>query len=362
MSVFGVTLDGGETIQIEQRADPGAFLGLSLKNGLLNLVTLTLYRFWGKTEVRRRLWSSIHVNDEPLEYTGRGTELFVGFLLAMAAIGLPFLILVFAAQLLGPLVAGVSLLGLYAGMLYLIGFGRFTAFRYLASRTVWRGVRFHMSGSANGYALRFIAYLLLSMMTAGWFWPAAERRLSGELWDSLRFGDKRFNFDIERARASEPIYPAFIMTCLLTLVGYAVFGTFLLLLSPETLTRTTEPALGDIAKIYLALFLALPVFAIAVAPYQAASLRTVVAGIKLEQARAHLTVKWWEIAWLYLSNIVLVGVSLGFLMPFVQARTSKVLVNRVKAAGEANLTEVRQAPQGPKTGEGLADAFGLAPI
>lgn len=45
MSVFGVTLDGGETIQIEQRADPGAFLGLSLKNGLLNLVTLNLYRF-----------------------------------------------------------------------------------------------------------------------------------------------------------------------------------------------------------------------------------------------------------------------------------------------------------------------------
>src|SRR3712207_2766510 len=76
------------------------FAVLGLKNGLLNLVTLTLYRFWGKTEVRRRVWDGVQMNGEPFEYTGRGVELFMGFLLALGVVGLPFLIVVFGAQFL----------------------------------------------------------------------------------------------------------------------------------------------------------------------------------------------------------------------------------------------------------------------
>lgn len=353
----------GEAVTIEQRAEPKSFLGLSLKNGLLNLVTLTLYRFWGKTEVRRRLWSSIHINGEPLEYTGRGMELFVGFLLALAVIGLPFLILVFSAQFLGPFVAVPAVLLLYAGMVYLIGFGRFTAFRYLASRTVWRGLRFHMQGSANSYAWAFIGYLLLAVVTVGWFWPAAQRRLSGRLWASLRFGDKAFVYDIDRARKTAPIYWPYVLSGGLTIFAYIVFGMLMYALAPDMLKgEATQPRAADIVKIYLAFFLALPLFAIAVAPYQAAALRTVVAGIGLEQVQAKLKLGWLNMAWLYLSNLVLAAVSLGFLLPFVQARTSKFLLGRVELSGEANLTDVRQGPEGPKTGEGLADAFGLAPI
>lgn len=364
MSMFGgPVVENGEELRIEQRADPRSFLGLSFKNGLLNLVTLTLYRFWGKTEVRRRLWSSIYVNDDPLEYTGRGVELFVGFLLALAVIGLPFLLLVFAAQFLGPVIAGLSLLLLYAGMGYLIGFGRFTAFRYLASRTAWRGLRFHMAGSANRYAWTFLGYVALSAVTGGWFWPAAQRRLSGELWNSLRFGDKAFRFDIDRARDHEPVYPAYIATCVLTVVAYIALIILVIALSPGiTQGEEADPTLTDMAMVYLALLLAAPLFALAVAPYQAASLRTVAAGVRLEQARTRLELKWLQIAWLTMTNVALVAVSLGFLTPFVQARTSKYLLNRVRASGEANLTDVRQAPEGPQTGEGLADAFGLAPV
>lgn len=364
MSMFGVqAVENGESVTIEQRADPRTFLGLSLKNGLLNLVTLTLYRFWGKTEVRRRLWSSIHINGEPLEYAGRGVELFLGFMLTLAAIGLPFLILVFAVQFLPPAIAGLSFILLYLFMGYLIGFGRFSAFRYLASRTIWRGVRFQMQGSGNSYAWAFLGYLALSILTGGWFWPAAQRRLSGRLWASLRFGDKAFRYDIDRARSHEPVYPAYILSGFLTFIAYIGFGGLMYLVAPEMFKgEAAAPTLATTAKIYLALFLSMPLFALAVAPYQAASLRTVVAGIQLERVRPTLAITLWQMAWLYLSNILLVTVSLGFLMPFVQARTSRFLINRVKPSGEANLVDVRQAPQGPKTGEGLADAFGLAPI
>ncbi len=52
------TATGGEPVVLSQRGQLKSFAWLSLRNGLLNLITLTLYRFWGKTEVRRRLWAT----------------------------------------------------------------------------------------------------------------------------------------------------------------------------------------------------------------------------------------------------------------------------------------------------------------
>src|SRR5947208_1212200 len=92
----------GEPIVLSQRGVLMSFVWLSLRNGLLNLVTLTLYRFWGKTQVRRRLWTTTYLNDEAFEYTGRGVELFVGFLLALLVLVFPFLCILFGAQFLGP--------------------------------------------------------------------------------------------------------------------------------------------------------------------------------------------------------------------------------------------------------------------
>ena len=73
----------GDPLRFDQHAEMKPFLWLSLKIGLLNIITLTLYRFWGKTEVRRRVWRNVRLNDEPFEYTGRGGELFIGFILAL---------------------------------------------------------------------------------------------------------------------------------------------------------------------------------------------------------------------------------------------------------------------------------------
>ena len=58
----------------------GRMIGLGFINGILKVLTLGLYSFWAKTEVRRRIWSATRLNGEPLSYTGTGKELFLGFL------------------------------------------------------------------------------------------------------------------------------------------------------------------------------------------------------------------------------------------------------------------------------------------
>ena len=51
---------------------PEGFLGLSLLNGVLRILTLGIYHFWGKTEVRQRIWSAVRIDGEPLDYRGTG--------------------------------------------------------------------------------------------------------------------------------------------------------------------------------------------------------------------------------------------------------------------------------------------------
>jgi hypothetical protein len=53
--------------------------GLSLRVGFLTLITIGIYRFWATTRVRRWFWSRITIDDQRLEYSGTGFELFVAF-------------------------------------------------------------------------------------------------------------------------------------------------------------------------------------------------------------------------------------------------------------------------------------------
>ncbi len=360
-----------EALRLEQRARLRSYLGLSLKNGLLNLLTLTLYRFWGKTEVRRRIWSSTYLNDEAFEYTGRGMELFIGFLIATGLTAV-FLLFVFGVQLLGP-VAALLILPIYVGLIALIGFAIFAAFRYMASRTAWRGVRFRLTGSATSYGLKYLGLMILTGITLGWAWPFVERRLAEPLWSNLRFGDGRFRFSLVAAR-KENVYGPFALMWFGVVVGYAVFMALAAYLGqmaaqsqslsdPEAVViidRATAELTALIGLLFPLLFLLIFLTSL---PHRAAMMRSVARGIQFDGARVRLKIGALAVGWLYLGNVLLLLFSLGFLMPLVQARSARFILNRLVLEGEIDFAAIHQSPDsGPRQGEGLADAFGLSII
>ena len=54
-------IQGGETLSFEHEGRVSKLLPIVLLNALLNVMTLSLYRFWGKTRVRRYLWDSTNL-------------------------------------------------------------------------------------------------------------------------------------------------------------------------------------------------------------------------------------------------------------------------------------------------------------
>lgn len=383
--VWNAEIEPGQAESIGQRVvfsttlKARDFLKISLVNGFLNIITLTLYRFWGKTEVRRRVWRSIRVNDEAFEYTGRGKELFFGFLLASLLLGVPFLAFVFAVQFLDERFS-LLLLPLYLFGFWLWGFGMFTAFRYMASRTTWRGIRFVLFGSASTYGFLWLGMQVANGMTFGWIQPVFERLLAEQVWNHMRFGDRPFRWNqgrSERIGLYGPFAMGWFGTLVVSVVALIVIGVVIAgnqALFGDLFNEARAGAEGNtkagpvspefllVAMIYGAILMLLPIWALIWSPYHAAVLRSITAGISLDEARFDMEAGALSLWWLTCTNIVMIVFSLGLLMPLVQARTARYLARRLRSIGNARLDEAHQAPPGPRTAEGLADAFGFSLI
>ncbi|MEQ9559351.1 MAG: DUF898 family protein [Rhodospirillales bacterium] len=199
----------------------GPLFKLALKNAILTLLTLGIYRFWAKTAVRRYFWGHTVIQGEPLEYTGRGTEMLLGFLLVVAILAPLSLAYNFVVTAVGPLTTtGQIIQGLYSVMiLCLIYVAVFRIWRYRLSRTSWRGIRFALDGEAWRFMFVALAWTVLTAFTLGLAYPWMRKALWKYRIDRTRFGSAKFTFDKDTSALR------LLIPWLLTLGFPLAFGT-----------------------------------------------------------------------------------------------------------------------------------------
>lgn len=180
-------------------ADTMVLFWTALRMSMLSIITLGIYRFWMVTRLRQHYWGGIQILGDPLEYTGRGIEKLLGFLLAI----------VFLAVYLGLINLGLTFVGFsYAGddpitanllinlsviaTVPLIFFAQYRATRYMLSRTRWRGIRFGMEAASWGYMFRAILLSILTLITLGLAYPYQQFKLAQYMTNRSWFGSMKF--------------------------------------------------------------------------------------------------------------------------------------------------------------------------
>ena len=172
----------------------GEFRRLVTRGALLELITVGFYRFWLATDIRRHLWSHTSVDGDAFEYTGRGKELLIGFLFALAII-VPIYLAYFLVGLEAERFKAFASFPLVA-FFYVFGqFAIYRARRYRLTRTVWRGVRFWMTGSGWAYAARAALWMLLMPLTLGLILPWREAALERYKMRHSHYGDLEGRFE-----------------------------------------------------------------------------------------------------------------------------------------------------------------------
>ena len=365
----------GDSIRIHYVPRAG-LLRLSLVNALLFLLTLTLYRFWGRTNVRRHIWSCVHINGEPLEYTGRGIELFKGAMFVFLVFGLPT-VLAFAGLTLAfgpehPSVVGLQLL-VFLAISLLWGAAIYRARRYQLSRTLWRGIRGALLGSTTTYALLYFGSIMARAMTLGWITPVMNLSLQQQMMGSTFFGDQPFRFK----GSAGPLYPAyalcwFVSLFVIALLAGVLIAEFTLLETqgfwaslageqgndPGSLDRASF-AIGvmllSLALIYL---LYITLYPAIWAVYTARELIQFATYTSFDGARFRFDATTGSIIRLAIGNALLSVLTFGVAAPFVQQRLVRYLCDRVQIEGTVNIDRIQQSRAPVSSmGEGLADAL-----
>lgn len=179
------------------RGGTGPVFRIALVNSLLSLVTLGIYRFWARTRLRRYFWSHVELDGDPIEYTGTGKQLFLGFLIVMAILvpllfGLEYVATFFPQEAWQQLL--IALVQAF-GFLFLIQYAVFRARRYRLRHTLWRGIRCDQTGSGRRYALRAFGYLMLTFLTLGLTYPLFRVKTQSYLMNHTCIGSQAFAFD-----------------------------------------------------------------------------------------------------------------------------------------------------------------------
>jgi uncharacterized membrane protein YjgN (DUF898 family) len=406
-----------QPVVIRWQGDPWSLAGVSIINAVLMVLTLGIYQFWARTEIRRRIWSSIRVDHEPLAYTGTGGELFRGFLIISLIVVLPVFLLSIGLLLIFGLESPQYRFGSFAPavlFLYLSGVAAYSARRYRLSRTNWRSIRGFLGGSPWGYgwtsfwtmmlapllllvvfaafaaplylgvpealaptigrrvmvtlqrigpAIVGIFYLIgivLILLSIPWRTTILYRRMTAE----MTFGSRPFAFD----GWAGPLYARFIARWIGVLVlaittpaaiAFTV-GPKLLAIQQAALTRSPPPPLSTTEVLILVaiLLVAALLYGLLSAWYRAAEQRYLAAHTFYEGHPFKLSITAGGLIWVSLTNLALVLVTLGVMRPVAQARTARYIVENLALDGPIDLAAIAQNQAAlDRSGEGMGQVF-----
>jgi uncharacterized membrane protein YjgN (DUF898 family) len=357
----------------------GELFGIFFVNLLLSIVTLGFYRFWAKTRMRRYIWSRVSLNGDAFEYTGTGGELFIGFLIVVGFF-IVATVLKTVLELSSPPDSPIPQIATFLFALlvvYLIFVARYAAQRYRLTRTLWRGIRGGMTGSAWAWGFKAMLLGLLTAVTLGFAGPWVHMRLLDDRVNNSYFGDAKASMH----SSSAPLYVAFLIGIAIALIGMIVIvliiigilagsgvgADFVAIINQSGDAGEAHRRGEELGREHWGLGLGLVVFAylslivlslIAFAQYYVAMLREITSKLSMAELRFGTTVTIGRIISLALVNVLVYLVTLGLGLPYVIHRSLRFITDNIQIYGEIEGSEITHAdlPR-PRYGEGLLEAF-----
>jgi uncharacterized membrane protein YjgN (DUF898 family) len=384
-----------------------AFRRIMLRGALLQVVTFGIYRFWLTTDARRFLWANTEVGGDSLEYSGTAMELFLGFLMAIALL-VPVYVLLFVGSLELGLVSQLSSMGAFAFLAVFGQYAYYRARRYRLTRTIFRGIRFHQSGSAIAYALRSLLWGIVTALTVGLAYPWAQASLERYKLAHTHYG----GWDGKFAGSGTRLFARGIGLWLMLIAAMVGFGVGVVqFIDQDVLARASSRDPKAALELVKLMALSLGVMAVAVLAYtmlQAIVMRWWLEGLRIGPLAVATTLRKRTIMGAYLrcflyavlltivlsiamsvavgsavglgapddvGQLVMVGsgvvaylfLALGIWALYqttVKLRIWRLAVDSISLAGFEAIAYVRADASLPSSavGEGLADALGAGGI
>tara|TARA_R110002012_G_scaffold57890_1_gene149452 strand:+ start:8 stop:976 length:969 start_codon:yes stop_codon:yes gene_type:complete len=316
----------------------------------------------------------------PLEYTGTGLEIFIGFLKVFFLILLPYSFFaewaldtvvvkwaLLGASGLNLIELGRLVLGVYIPLICFYSVGSYLAFRYRVNRTQWRGIRGSVQGSTIRYAGKAIIAYTCTALSLGLAKPWADMNLLGYKLQNASFGQRTVGFRNSTTDLWKPY-----LTFWFSIPAYVVVTFALAYILDDNLITQTQHVNGnsisvkysaksqDPFVVMLSMLLFLVPFLLYL-NYRARFWQNIASNAQFGAAKTVFNAEAPEFFKLVLVNYLITIFSLGLLLPLTWLRKGTFLARHLTVTGNLNEESLVQAEfDEQSTGEGLLGDFDIA--
>jgi uncharacterized membrane protein YjgN (DUF898 family) len=344
-------------------------------NLLLTIVTLGIYSAWAKVRKMQYLYRNTHLDGSVFDYHGDPIAILKGRILAV------LLAVLYKLSL--------TLLGLFglialAGLLLAVPWLLTQSYRFRLHNSSYRGLRFRFDGPLSQ------AYLIIGLPMVMVLGPSVALALSGDpkhpdpklafglgllylpfmlLWPYLHFCFKRWQHGHAlygtgrasfQARAGS-FYGIYLLAALMMIV--VALGASSLLMLATVLSAAAHGRFGGAGTVGVVAVIAFYGALLAAGPFVSARIQnTVWSNTRLEGVGFSSDVRSGRLIGITLTNLVMIVVSLGLLIPFALMRLMKYKVEAIEVLDSDALgrfvSEGKDAGVG-SAGEGAVDVMDL---
>ncbi len=313
-------------------------------NLLLSIVTLGIYSAWAKVKRNQYFYGSTQLAGSSFEYHGNPVAILKGRAIALVLFG------GYQLAFQHSLTTGFIMLAVFmAVMPWLL----LSSLRFGLYNSSYRGIRFGFAGSLKSAYFHYLLLPLASVLTVGLAYPFVHQRLKRYQHTESRYGSTHFSFDAS-VGAFYKAYGLFIAL---------MFGGGIALSIAGAVLGGVGAATGLPVNVVVVLIMVViyPAMACAMWAFMAVLQNLIWNHTQLGSHRFRSTMKWNELAGLYLTNTLGIIVTLGLFIPFAHVRALKYRLESTALIVAGSLDDVVAGNQGDvdAIGEGMSDLAGF---
>ncbi len=318
-------------------------------NVFLTVATLGLYTAWAKVRTRRYFYANTLLAGHPFDYLADPWAIFKGYVIIFVA----FAIYQASQGVVPPLAAAAAIL------FYLIfPFLMYKSLRFFAHNSSHRNIRMVFSGTLGESYLVYLLFPLLLPVTLGLLYPYWAYRRKRYLLDNLAYGSSGFRFE-GRAGAFYGIYSlaAFFYVALAGLAIAAIFSMVTRVRGLDLSSPEMQVITGVVPVVLTLAFVG--VSAVAQQWIYARVTNYAWSQTRIGDLRFDSRINPWKLAWIRLSNLALMGLTLGVFIPWARVRRTRYLLDSLTVAAPAGLDAFHGgiSPDVSAFGEAAMDFF-----
>lgn len=348
----------------------GEYFGIWIVNLLLSVITLGIYSAWAKVRTKRYFYGNTKLDGNAFDYLASPLQILKGRLIMFAFFVAYALCSSFAPTLIWVFIVAMFIITPWAVI-------RARAFN--AHYSSYRNVRFGFTGRLWEAVQLYILLPIASFLTLGGLLPYTAYRTKRFLVDRSRYGQTDFTFSGEAGA----FYRIYILALLQALPAVILFGGFMAfsvyfgvqsaLGGEEEAQQAASQMMTDIITFIGPYVDWLPYIAIGsvilwliASAYLTTRLQNYLFNnTKVGPHELTLDLKLSRILWLRFSNLAMIALTIGLMIPWAKIRMARYQIERMSLVPHGDLDVLVSEQQskvgayGDELGEGMDLDLGL---